>query len=84
MHVTLERSRPHPAGHSLTSIAGLLSAIERLKRSMAIHLTRRELRELPDWILRDIGLSRREIDGLFATARRRHRDSGRHSCRLQP
>jgi len=85
MSVTFEPGLARPARHFLVRVVDrLVAAHEQQKRYFAIRRTRRRLGELPDWILRDIGIQRGEIDGLSAWVHSRHRDGGDRSWRAQP
>lgn len=85
MSLTFEQGLANPARHFLTRIVdGLVAAHERQKRYFAVRRTRRELEELPDWILRDIGISRGEIYGLSMRVHERHDDGRERSWRFLP
>ena len=65
MSLTFDQGLARHPRHFLARIVdGLMTAHERQKRHFAIRRTRRTLQALPDWILRDIGMSRGESDGL--------------------
>lgn len=82
MNQSFEQPLANPATGFLTRIVdALVAANERQKRYFAVRRTRRKLRELPDWILRDIGVSWSEIDGLSVRVHERSNGadrSGRH------
>jgi uncharacterized protein YjiS (DUF1127 family) len=84
MSLTFEEGLAGSGRHFLTRIAdGLLAAHDRQRRYFAIRRTRRKLHELPDWILRDIGINRGEIDGLSARVHEPYQDGGDRSWRFQ-
>lgn len=62
MSLTFEHGLAAPARHLLTRIVdGLIEVRDRQRRNFAIRRTRRALHELPDWVLRDIGITRGTI-----------------------
>jgi uncharacterized protein YjiS (DUF1127 family) len=85
MSLTFEQGLTAPARHLLTHfVERLMAAGDRPRRYLAIRRTRRALRELPDWILRDIGLPRGDIDALHERASERLGDGSDRSWQLLP
>ena len=85
MSLTFDQGLARHPRHFLARIVdGLMTAHERQKRHFAIRRTRRTLQALPDWILRDIGMSRGEIDGLSVRVHERPHDGADRSWRLVP
>jgi uncharacterized protein YjiS (DUF1127 family) len=72
MSLTFDHSLAAPARHIITYVADrFLETLERSRRYLAVRRTRRKLQELPDWILRDIGISRGEIPHVSSRAHER-------------
>ncbi len=71
MSITLNADRITKARVGPWALAGFLAAFfDRRRERLAYRRNCRELRELPDHILRDIGVSRGDIPALVAELRR--------------
>jgi uncharacterized protein YjiS (DUF1127 family) len=83
--LTFEHGLTAPARHFLTHIVDrLMTARDRQRRYLAIRRTRRKLHELPDWILRDIGLCRGDIEALHERASENPGDGSDRLWQLLP
>jgi uncharacterized protein YjiS (DUF1127 family) len=83
MSLPFEHGLAIPARDIMERVAETLAtARERQRRYFAIRRTRRKLDELPDYILRDIRVSRGAFDGIATRVHERSRDGGLHSWRL--
>ena len=83
MTLIFESNLRKPAGSGGTHIAmALASGWKSLRRAIAVRRTRRSLEGLPDWILRDIGISRGEIQHLSTVANDPAREDDDRSWRF--
>lgn len=85
MSMTFEQGLAQPVRQLLTRIADTVTAaLERQRRDLAIRRTRRALHELPDWMLRDIGISRGEIHEIAVTTYDHPGEDPRCAWRIVP
>lgn len=85
MSLTFEQGLAAPVRHFLVRIVdGLMEVRDRQRRHFAIRRTRRKLHELPDWILRDIGITRGTIHDVAAIAYDRPGVDPRRAWRVRP
>jgi uncharacterized protein YjiS (DUF1127 family) len=77
----LVASPPVQAGLSARWSAGIRRFIKRVRRSFEVARRRRVLQQMPDYLLKDIGIPRCEIDSLIIDAVDGRPDRTRHPRR---